>query len=138
MICSDVYGNVGGDWVDCLSGQETANGNFSLNPRFCDTLGGAFAVRETSPCAPANNSCGVLIGSEPVGCSYVCGNANGEGNVDIVDAVYLIVYIFAGGDPPVPLAAGDADCSGGVDISDAVYLIKYIFAGGPKPCAACK
>ena len=72
------------------------------------------------------------------GAAYICGDASGEGAVDISDAVYLISYIFAGGPAPNPLAAGDANCDAAVDISDAVYLIGYIFAGGPAPCASCK
>jgi hypothetical protein len=67
--------------------------------------------------------------------SYVCGDANGDGSVDISDAVYLIVYIFSGGSAPEPLEAGDANCDGAVDISDVVYLIVYIFSGGAAPCA---
>jgi hypothetical protein len=69
---------------------------------------------------------------------YVCGDASGDGTVDISDAVYLISYIFSGGSAPAPLLAGDANCDLTVDISDAVYLISYIFSGGPAPCAACK
>jgi hypothetical protein len=69
--------------------------------------------------------------------SYVCGDADHSGAVDISDAVYLISYIFAGGPAPVPPAAGDPDCSGGIDISDAVFLIAYIFGGGAAPCSAC-
>jgi hypothetical protein len=69
--------------------------------------------------------------------SYICGDADHSGAVDISDAVYLISYIFSGGTAPIPLAAGDADCSGGPDISDVVYLISYIFSGGAAPCAAC-
>ncbi len=65
--------------------------------------------------------------------TYVCGDADGSGFVDIDDVVHLINYIFAGGPAPVPLAAGDADCSGFIDIDDVVYLINYIFAGGPPP-----
>jgi len=71
-------------------------------------------------------------------CEFICGDANGSGNVDISDAVYLISYIFSGGSAPVPLLAGDANCSANVDISDAVYLISYIFSGGSAPCAGCK
>ena len=61
------------------------------------------------------------------------GDADGSGEVDIDDVVYLIAYIFSGGPAPVPYAAGDADCSGDVDIDDVVYLIAYIFSGGPPP-----
>ncbi len=69
--------------------------------------------------------------------TYLCGDANGDGAIDISDAVFLIQYIFAGGQAPNPIAAGDANCDQAVDISDVVYLIQYIFAGGPAPCAGC-
>ena len=68
-----------------------------------------------------------------VGSTYVCGDANGDGMVDISDAVYLIAYIFSGGATPYPYLAGDANGDGIVDISDAVYLIAYIFSGGAAP-----
>jgi hypothetical protein len=70
-------------------------------------------------------------------CDYVCGDANADAIVDISDAVYLIAYIFSGGDAPDPLTAGDANCDSMVDISDVVYLIAYIFSGGLAPCAVC-
>lgn len=69
--------------------------------------------------------------------SYICGDADLSGAVNISDAVYLIAYIFSGGPAPPILAAADADCSSSVNISDAVYLIAYIFAGGAIPCAGC-
>lgn len=62
------------------------------------------------------------------------GDPDGNGQISISDAVFLINYIFAGGPAPVPLLSGDADCSGAISISDAVYLINYIFGGGPEPC----
>jgi hypothetical protein len=66
--------------------------------------------------------------------SYICGDCDVSGGVDIDDVVYLISYIFSGGPPPNPLSVGDADCSGGVDIDDVVSLIAYIFSGGNAPC----
>jgi hypothetical protein len=80
-----------------------------------------------------------LSGQVTVGTTtYLCGDANGSGNVNISDAVALISYIFSGGAAPIPLLAGDANCDGTVNISDAVYLIAFIFSGGAAPCAACK
>ncbi len=70
---------------------------------------------------------------EPAG----CGDVDASGLDDIDDAVYLINYIFNGGNPPVVLEDGDVDCSGMIDIDDVVYLIVYIFASGPAPCADC-
>ena len=64
VICSDVYANEGGDWVDCVSGQETTKGNFSADPRFCNPDGGDFGLAANSPCLPGNHpsgaDCGVI------------------------------------------------------------------------------
>lgn len=68
---------------------------------------------------------------------YVCGDADGNGIVNITDGVSLISFIFGSGGEPDPPEAGDADCNGILNISDAVYLIGYIFGGGSAPCAAC-
>ncbi len=69
--------------------------------------------------------------------AYICGDADGNGLVNIADVTYLVAYIFAGGPPPDPLASGDVDCNGSVNIADVVYLINYIFGGGPPPCQGC-
>ncbi|MCK4656341.1 MAG: dockerin type I repeat-containing protein, partial [candidate division Zixibacteria bacterium] len=69
--------------------------------------------------------------------TFLCGDTDQSGEVDIDDAVFLINYVFAGGPAPEPMEAGDADCSGDVDIDDIVYLIAYIFSGGPEACEGC-
>ena len=69
--------------------------------------------------------------------AVLCGDVNASGDVNIVDVVYLVAYIFSGGAAPNPLAAGDVDCSGEINIADIVYLINYVFRGGPAPCDAC-
>lgn len=66
--------------------------------------------------------------------TFVCGDADASGGVDIDDVVYLIAFIFSGGPEPDPYLSGDADCSGLVDIDDVVFLIAYIFSGGFDPC----
>lgn len=63
----------------------------------------------------------------------LCGDANGDGLVNIGDAVFLINYIFGGGQPPVPLSSGDENGDGEANIGDAVYLINHIFNSGPRP-----
>jgi hypothetical protein len=70
-------------------------------------------------------------------CRWQHGDANGDGAVDISDAVYLIAYIFSGGSAPSPLLSGDANCDRSVDISDVVFLIAHIFSGGSAPCPGC-
>jgi outer membrane protein assembly factor BamB len=66
--------------------------------------------------------------------SFIHGDANGDSNVTISDAVYLINYFFYSGTTPDPLEAGDANSDHTVDIADVVYLIEYLFKGGPPPC----
>lgn len=67
---------------------------------------------------------------------YLCGDANGSGNIDIDDAMFLLSFIFSDGSYPDPYEAGNANGSTEepiVDIDDIVYLLEYIFADGPAP-----
>lgn len=66
--------------------------------------------------------------------SFIRGDADGDGNINVADVVSLINYIFRGGTAPSPLIAGDANCDGITNVGDAVYLVQYIFRFGPAPC----
>jgi len=66
--------------------------------------------------------------------AIVCGDANGDGVVNVGDAVNLINFIFKGGPAPIPVQAGDANCDHARNVGDVVYIINYIFKGGPAPC----
>ncbi len=61
------------------------------------------------------------------------GDANGDGLIDLGDAVYVLNYLFKGGPAPDPLDVGDANCDGVVEIGDAIYLLNYLFKGGLPP-----
>ncbi len=69
---------------------------------------------------------------------FKCGDANGDGIINIQDVVYLInfKYLIPPGPAPKPLAAGDVNCDGIINIQDVVYLInfKYLIPPGPPPC----
>ncbi len=137
FTCSDIFGNAGGDWTGSIASQLGQNGNISEDPLFCGAFPGDYRLSASSPCAAANDSCAVTMGSEAVGCDILCGDPNLSGAVTISDAVFLIEYIFANGEPPAVMQTGDVDCSGTVNISDVVYLLNYIFSGGLNPCNAC-
>lgn len=68
LLCSNLYGNVGGDWSGVVAAQVGLGGNLSADPGFCALMRGDFAIDEASPCAPANNPCEALIGALGVGC----------------------------------------------------------------------
>jgi parallel beta-helix repeat protein len=63
------------------------------------------------------------------------GDANNDAVVDLVDIIFLINYIFMGGNAPQPLMAGDSNCDGRFNIADVVYLINYVFREGKAPCS---
>lgn len=62
------------------------------------------------------------------------GDANGNGQVEAGDIVYLLGYLYQSGPPPVPLEAGDANCDGIVNGPDISYLQNYLYRGGAPPC----
>jgi len=68
LVCCDLYGNEGGDWVGCIADQYGVDGNFSEDPLFCDAPNGDFTLASNSPCLPDSNDCGELIGAHGEGC----------------------------------------------------------------------
>jgi hypothetical protein len=70
------------------------------------------------------------LATEP---GYTVGDANGDGIIDVTDAIYVLNYLFKGGPAPDPLEAGDANCDSIVDVTDAIFILNYLFKGGPEP-----
>jgi uncharacterized delta-60 repeat protein len=64
---------------------------------------------------------------------FLRGDANGDGVVNVADIVYVVNFLYRGGDPPVSVEAGDANCDGIVNVADVVYLVNYLYKGGPPP-----
>jgi predicted outer membrane repeat protein len=81
LACCDVYGNTGGDWVDCIGWMAGAFDNFSADPLFCGEGSGdwPYAIREESPCAPGNNPACGLVGAGPLGCGGPSAAGDGSG-----------------------------------------------------------
>ena len=138
LSCCDVYGNGGGDYTGCITDQAGVDDNFNADPLFCGLGSNDYYVADISQCADGNAFCGTQIGVFGVNCTdvYLCGDVNGDGLVDITDAVFLINFVFILGSPaPDPMESGNVNCDSVVDISDAVYLINYVFEPGwPAPC----
>ena len=68
----------------------------------------------------------------------ICGDVESSGQVTIVDAVYLINWLFNSGTDLCPEMMGDANLAKGVSIADVVYLINYLFNQGPDPVCVRK
>jgi hypothetical protein len=65
------------------------------------------------------------------------GDANGSGEVEVGDVVYLLNYLYKGGSAPVPSHVGDPNDDCITDVADAVYLLNYLYKGGPAPLPGC-
>lgn len=101
-------------------------GNIDANPQFCDPDNNNYTVNFFSPCLPENNSCGVLMGVEEAGCDLLCGDANGDHQVNLADVSYLIVYYFQAGAGPYNADMADLNNNGKIELADIIFLILYI------------
>ena len=61
------------------------------------------------------------------------GDGNGDGAVDISDAVFVLLALFDGGEPIACADAADTNHDGALDVSDAIALLGFLFMGGPPP-----
>lgn len=57
-------------------------------------------------------------------------DSNGDGAVDISDAVNTLNFLFLGSGSVACADAADANDSGDVDISDAIFTLGFLFSGG--------
>lgn len=80
---------------------------------------------------PATREGGLLV-LEALGVSFIRGDANRDGVVNVADPVTILAGIFAGGDLPCEDAA-DVNDVGPIDLSDAIYLLYYLFSGSYPP-----
>jgi hypothetical protein len=69
------------------------------------------------------------------GPSFVRGDANGDGRVDLSDAVSTLGWLFLGASTPGCVAATDTNSDEAVDISDPIWILTHLFLGGPAPAA---
>jgi Right handed beta helix region len=68
LLCCDLYGNAGGDWIGPISDQLEVEFNFSADPVFCAPGLGNYKIQSNSPCSDLQNlDCG-LVGACPIGC----------------------------------------------------------------------
>ncbi|MGH7754108.1 MAG: LamG-like jellyroll fold domain-containing protein, partial [Gemmatimonadales bacterium] len=73
-----------------------------------------------------------LAGLKPPESKFRRGDGDGNGRVEVTDAILNLAYQFLGGATPSCLKALDDDGSGRIDVSDAVYSLSYQFLGGPE------
>ncbi len=74
----------------------------------------------------------IVLQDAPPHRAFIRGDANADGELDVCDAVKILLICFAGHPSPC-LDAADEDDSGAVDITDAIHNLSYLFKGGSPP-----
>jgi hypothetical protein len=67
-----------------------------------------------------------------IGGGFVRGDCNGDARIDVSDALFSLLVLFAGRTASC-LDACDANGDGRHDLTDALYLLSFIFRGGSQP-----
>jgi uncharacterized protein (TIGR02145 family) len=64
-------------------------------------------------------------------CDFVCGDANGDSKVNILDIAHMINFMYrAGPDPTQPI---DFDANGKINLLDVLFMLNFLYRGGPAP-----
>jgi len=66
-------------------------------------------------------------------CCDTAGDADFNGNVNILDITYLVRYLYGGGSSPSCYYQGDPDANQLVNLLDITYLISHLYKDGPAP-----
>jgi hypothetical protein len=64
-------------------------------------------------------------------CDNNCGDADGNGRINLLDVSYLINYLYRSGPCPNPLYMSDANGDDKINLLDVSYIINYLYRGGP-------
>ena len=122
LLWSDLNGDLSGTGMalsstGMLSGTPAVSGTISFTAAVTDAVGAG----EAKPIQ--------IIISAP----YLCGDANNDEGVNLLDITYLINYLYKSGPEAVPPEAGDPDGGGSTNLLDVTYLINYLYKTGPEP-----
>ena len=66
--------------------------------------------------------------------SVLNGDVDCTGDLNLLDILFLIDFIYNEGPDPVSMKSADCDCSQTCNLLDILYLISYIYDDGPEPC----
>lgn len=100
-------------------------------------VGVVVAANDTRPDLPLEAFQTEIVGLKldllPEGASFRRGDANGDGNSDISDPIFILGSLFLATGEIACRKAGDANDDGGIDVSDPVMLLNHFFLGAPAP-----
>jgi hypothetical protein len=75
----------------------------------------------------------VTVTGDPASPSFRRGDSDGNGKLELTDAVRTLGWLFLGTKQPACLDAADSDDNGKVELTDAIRGLNYLFIGGQPP-----
>ena len=72
--------------------------------------------------------------------AFIRGDPDGNGAVQLTDGIFILNFLFLGGDSPGCFEAADADDNGSIQMTDGIYILNFLFLGGaamPAPHPDC-
>jgi hypothetical protein len=63
------------------------------------------------------------------------GDSDGDGALDLADAVFTLRALFQGGQDLGCAEAADLDNDGSINVTDPISVLEFLFRGGPPPAA---
>jgi len=72
--------------------------------------------------------------------AFIRGDPDGNGAVQLTDGIFILNFLFLGGDSPGCFEAADADDNGAIQMTDGIYILNFLFLGGaemPAPHPGC-
>lgn len=137
--------------TNTITATSTGNNLAGVNPNFTDAAARNYQLQNPSPAidtglnsAPGGVGTGDVAGNPRIVNAIVDKGAyenatgvvsafdpNNDGSINVLDAFYLVNFLFASGSAPI--GAGDANGDALVTPADVVYLLNYLFRGGTAP-----
>lgn len=94
-----------------------------------------YFITATATDATARNGTSTSLSLYRCTPSFQKADYNGDGVVNVGDALYLIDFIYKNGSAPAGgEGRADANCDGNIDASDVIFAIKYILTQSGEPC----
>jgi hypothetical protein len=121
----------------------TATVTYTPDPEHADLAGLPLQIRLAALEDPDDHSLTTWVAfddvrltaepTEPTEPSFVRGDADADGEINITDGIFILNFLFLGGEDPSCMDAADADDSEDINITDGIYVLNFLFLGGPSP-----
>ena len=105
-----------------------------------DASGNTYVAASTGCWSDRNQAYLTIKYSDDAGPAFLRSDCNGDGSVDISDAVFTLGTLFLGEEAPGCDDACDSNDDGALDVSDAINTLGVLFLGQgvlPHPVSSC-